>query len=422
MSNTIKSKPTQNATKARRFSIHRRRVRLQNTPPENVIFKLADTPDELSQVCRLLYDSYTQVGYMKEDGSGYRFTPFYVLPSCYTLIAKQGDTVIGTTTIIIKSLEELPVEQIFSLKHIQRWNRRIAEASSLTIHPDHRSQDGALIHALLKYMFQVAREDLGVHDLVMASTPKHMVFYEALLLFRRLSEEVIDAFDYVNGTTATGAYLNFTEMHQDYATMYKDVPDERNVFKYYMEYEFNTFRSLSTAVTTYNGNRWRPEHLNHFLHGPIQGANSITKEDFELLRRHYSSSNYDQVFARHKLSKATALIDANTTGIIRSSTGNRTPIIVRRIEEDRIHLTAERPYELLEGKELQLLRQDQQTEPVRIRSITLTGELDATVRYDPTSSPGIMAMLTNEQTTPSSKEDTPHKAPSYQEDQFTHVG
>ncbi|SFK95426.1 hypothetical protein SAMN04488518_112112 [Pseudovibrio ascidiaceicola] len=422
MSNTIKSKPTQNATNARRFSIHRRRVRLQNTPPENVIFKLADTPDELSQVCRLLYDSYTQVGYMKEDGSGYRFTPFYVLPSCYTLIAKQGDTVIGTTTIIIKSLEELPVEQIFSLKHIQRWNRRIAEASSLTIHPDHRSQDGALIHALLKYMFQVAREDLGVHDLVMASTPKHMVFYEALLLFRRLSEEVIDAFDYVNGTTATGAYLNFTEMHQDYAAMYKDVPDERNVFKYYMEYEFNTFRSLSTAVTTYNGNRWRPEHLNHFLHGPIQGANSITKEDFELLRRHYSSSNYDQVFARHKLSKATALIDANTTGIIRSSTGNRTPIIVRRIEEDRIHLTAERPYELLEGKELQLLRQDQQTEPVRIQSITLTGELDATVRYDPTSSPGIMAMLTNEQTTLSSKEDTLHKAPSYQEDQFTHVG
>lgn len=202
----------------------------------------------------------------------------------------------------------------------------------------------------------------------------------------------------------------------------KTPPDERNVFKYYMEYEFNTFRSLNTAVTTYNGNRWRPEHLNHFLHGPIQGANSITQEDFELLRRHYSSSNYDQVFARHKLSKTRALIDANTTGIIRSSTGNRTPIIVRRIEEGRIHLTAERPYELLEGKELQLLRHDQQTEPVRVQSITLTGELNATVRYDPTSSPGIMAMLTNEQTTPPSEEDTLHKAPNYHEDQFMHVG
>lgn len=124
---------------------------------------------------------------MKEDGTGYRFTPYYILPSSYTLIAKQGDTVIATTTVIVKSQEELPVEQIFSLDHIAKWDRRIAEASSLTVHPDYRSQEGSLIHALLKYMFQVAREDLGIHDLVMACTPKHMDFYEALLLFRRLS-------------------------------------------------------------------------------------------------------------------------------------------------------------------------------------------------------------------------------------------
>ncbi|KZK92935.1 hypothetical protein PsAD5_03656 [Pseudovibrio sp. Ad5] len=422
MSNTIKSETAHEAQKARRFSIHRRRVKLQNTPPKNVIFKLADTPDELSQACRLLYESYTQVGYMKEDGSGYRFTPFYVLPSCYTLIAKQGDTVIGTTTIIIKSLEELPVEQIFSLKHIQRWNRWIAEASSLTIHPDYRSQDGALIHALLKYMFQVAREDLGIHDLVMASTPKHMVFYEALLLFRRLSEEVIDAFDYVNGTTATGAYLNFTEMHQDYAAMYKDAPDEQNVFKYYMEYEFSNFQSLSKVTSAYNGNRWRPEHLDHFLHGPIQGANSLTREDLDLLRRHYPSHDYDKIFARHSLSNAAALIDTNATGVIQSSTGNKTPIILRRIEEDRIHLTSERPYELLEGKELQLLHQNQQVEPIRVQSITLTGGLDATARYDPTSSPGIMALLTNKQRISPLEEETTSKAQNYQEDELAHVG
>lgn len=393
MINTNQHCANHEAARSRKFSIFRRRVKLQSSPPAGVIFKQADTPEELTQVCKLLYDSYTQVGYMKEDDTGYRFTPYYILPSSYTLIAKQGDTVIATTTVIVKSQEELPVEQIFSLDHIAKWDRRIAEASSLTVHPDYRSQEGSLIHALLKYMFQVAREDLGIHDLVMACTPKHMDFYEALLLFRRLSHEVIDAFDYVNGTTATGAFLNFTEMHADYQRVYGDTPEERNLFKYYMEYEFDSFQKLSKVSTAYDGNRWSAKELEHFLQGPIQGAASLTPDELKLLRRHYPTHEYDHLFGAQEVTSA--LMDTDIAGLVRLRTNMETPVVLRRIETDRVHLTTPKPYELLNAKELRLLLGTYARSPIKVQSITLMGGPNAIVRFDPTSSPQVRELLSN---------------------------
>ncbi|GHB41969.1 hypothetical protein GCM10007094_33970 [Pseudovibrio japonicus] len=343
----------------------------------------------------MLYDSYTSAGLMTENGTGYRFIPYYVLPSCYTFIAKTGDTVIATTTLIVKSREDLPLEKIFSLSPIQQWNRRIAEGGTLAIHPDHRSRNGELVHALLKYTFQLAREDLGLHDIVMASNPTHRAFYEGLLLFRRLSEEVIDTFDYVNGAPAVGGHLNLTEMRKDYAATYQGVPEQRNLFKYYMEYEFDSFQRPDKVVSTYNGNRWSPTNLDLFLHGPMQGASALTRSELELLRRRYPSRDYDWIFNRYSLPEPSALVDANAAGFVRLKSQNTTPVVVRRIEEDRIHVTCERPYELLEGRELELLHNSKFQPPTTLQSVTLTGGSEATLRYDAASSPAITALLTN---------------------------
>ncbi|KZL05354.1 hypothetical protein PsAD2_04279 [Pseudovibrio axinellae] len=379
MVNAITTNASGELAKSRKFSVLRKRLKLRDKPPENVIFKLADTTDELAHVCKLLYDSYTQVGYMQKGGTGYRITPYYILPSCYTLIAKHGSTVIATATIIIKSREQIPVEQIFSLAPIQRWDRRIAEASSLTIDPNYRSQGGELIHALLKYMFQVAREDLGIHDLVMACTPKHMDFYEAVLLFRRLSEEVIESFDYVNGTTAAGGYLDLTTMHEDYAKAYGNEPGQRNVYKYYLEHRWECFQAVDRVSAAYDGNRWEPDQLDHFMHGPIQGATFLSTKDLELLRRHYPSSDYDELFAPYRLEKSSVLIDTSIATFVRHKSSVVTPVILRRIEEDRLYVTAEKPHHLLDAAELQIFPEDKSAAPIAITSIRLTGGSDVTL-------------------------------------------
>ncbi len=256
----------------------------------------------------------------------------------------------------------------------------------------------------------------------MASGPTHRAFYEGLLLFRRLSEEVIEAFDYVNGAPATGGYLNLTEMHKDYAATYKGVPEQRNLFKYYMQYEFDSFQRPDKVVSTYNGNRWSPAHLDLLLHGPVQGANALTRSDLALLRRHYPSRDYDQTFARYDLPEHSALVDANAAGFVRLKTLSKTKVIVRRIEEDRIYLTCERPYELLEGRELELLYNRQFPPPTKLASVTLTGGSEAILRYDPSSSPAITALLANKGTTLPPRQTTLSEVRSSHDKELAYLG
>ncbi|SDR35882.1 hypothetical protein [Pseudovibrio sp. Tun.PSC04-5.I4] len=391
-----KSAPALNGeAKLRAHSAYTSRFNLQSKAPEGITFKLVETVDELTQTCKILYDSYTEVGYMKVNETGYRFTPFYVLPSCYTLIAKAGDTVIATTTIIIKSQEELPVESIFSLTDHLKWDRRTAEASSFTVHPNYRSHPDNIKHAMLKYLFQIARDTLGIHDLVIACTPEHMGLYEDVLLFQRLSDEVIDAYDYVNGTSAVGARLDLASMQADYANVYAQAPEWRNMYKYHFESDFESFQIPRHAATVYSGNLWSPEQLEALLKGPIKGAAALSPDDLNLLRQHYASTEYDSVFSCYGVSNPAPVLDTNIQAVVRLKTNKSVPVVVQRLEGNQIILSAENPSALLDGKTLQITTGDHNTAQAQIRVTSLGNGVNATLQEYPSSMRFIDLLLKN---------------------------
>ena len=67
------------------------KVRLEN--PDNIIFKLAETEEELRSALDLLHDSYVATGLMDPHYSGMRATVYHALPTTSTLIAKKNKVI-----------------------------------------------------------------------------------------------------------------------------------------------------------------------------------------------------------------------------------------------------------------------------------------------------------------------------------------
>src|SRR5690349_659934 len=93
----------------------RRMVHFPTEPDNSLRFKIAETKEELEQAFSLLHDAYVKEGLMQPHPSGMRVTKFHALPSTTTLIALEGDVVVGTLSLIRRETFGLPLEKIFDL-------------------------------------------------------------------------------------------------------------------------------------------------------------------------------------------------------------------------------------------------------------------------------------------------------------------
>ncbi|MCP4691178.1 MAG: hypothetical protein GY859_24235 [Desulfobacterales bacterium] len=100
---------------------------------------------------RLVHDSYVRENFAAPSASGRRATIYHVLPTSRVLVAKHRDDVIGAITIIQDNPFGLPVDEIIDISRFRANGVRIAEISSLAIHPGHRGNSGAILFHLFKF-------------------------------------------------------------------------------------------------------------------------------------------------------------------------------------------------------------------------------------------------------------------------------
>ena len=78
-----------------KYRVYRQLVNIPSELPKNLIFKIAETQQELEGAFALLHDSYVDVGLMTPDLSGMRVTAYHTLPSSTTLIGKIGKEIVA---------------------------------------------------------------------------------------------------------------------------------------------------------------------------------------------------------------------------------------------------------------------------------------------------------------------------------------
>ena len=188
--------------------------------------KIASEREELEDAFRLLATNYRACGYEGQSTGLLRFTPFHVLPSTVTLVAKHEDRVVATLSVVPDTeLCGLPMESVYGaeIDGLRREGRHLAEATSLA------DQDLG-IHEFVRVFKTLIKVGIQYHlrqggdSWVIAVNPKHRGFYQKVLGFVPLGPR--RAYPSVQGHPAE-AYVSGVDLLRRHAPeMNREMLDE----------------------------------------------------------------------------------------------------------------------------------------------------------------------------------------------------
>jgi ribosomal protein S18 acetylase RimI-like enzyme len=171
-----------------RHSLIRSRMKFSDRDLDDVVVKLAESPDEALAASHIVHRAYARRGLVAPHPTGLRVTPHSVVPTTHTFVAMVGDRYVGTMSLIGDGVLGLPLEGVYAseVAALRGAGERLAEVGSLAILPSFRRK--GIVCLLYRAMYEVAIAT-GVHRLVVAVHPKAEDLYRATLLFRRFGDE-----------------------------------------------------------------------------------------------------------------------------------------------------------------------------------------------------------------------------------------
>lgn len=150
--------------------------------------KIASQRGEFKQAFHLLAAKYQARGYEEPSAKLFRFTPFHVLPDTATFVAKHGQRVVATLSLVPDtSLLGLPMECIYreEIARLRRDGRRLAEATSLADRGLGTREFILVFTALIKLAMQYHLRN-GGDSWVITVNPRHRNYYRRVLGFAPL--------------------------------------------------------------------------------------------------------------------------------------------------------------------------------------------------------------------------------------------
>lgn len=260
-----------------------------------LVLKIADTQDELEACFHLLHDSYVTNGYMRPHPSGLRVTPYHALPTTTTLCAKFDGEVVGTISLIREGVFGFPLQQAFDLHGVRSQTGQIAEVSALAVHPEFRMAGGGLFLPLMKFMFEYCTRYFDTRHLVIAVHPKRIDFYQSLLCFNRLNDNVVDRYDFANGAPAVGATLDLHQAEALFRRAYAHKSGHRNLAVYFFDTQLPNIQWPARHYHVTNDPAMTADLLDHFFNQRTDAMALLDRRQLSLLHSIYPSADYRRV-------------------------------------------------------------------------------------------------------------------------------
>ena len=264
-------------------------------PNERLVLKIAESREELEACFKLLHDAYVSSGFMTPDPSGMRVTIYHALPTTTTLCAKIGDQVVGTLSLIRESAIGFPLQRIFDLTDIREKEGQIAEVSALAVHPRYRRTGGTILFPLMKFMYEYCTTFFDTRHLVIAVNPRHIEMYESLLFFKRLTANVVENYDFVNGAPAVGAALDLKHAPEVMRKAYASKPPNRNLHRYFCETKLPNIQIPHRRFFTTNDPVMTPDLIDYFFNQRTTVFADLSDRKKALLHLIYDLPEYKKV-------------------------------------------------------------------------------------------------------------------------------
>lgn len=222
----------------------------------------AETPADLARAFRLVHDEYLRLGYLKQPAPhGMFYSGHHLLPSSATAVIKKADAVIATVSFIQDSSSlHLPMDTVFAeeLNNLRRVGRRLAEYSGLATGRGFCWR--SLFMPLCRLVHQQALER-RIDDVCIMVNPKHVAFYQRMLLFEPLGPER----HYGRlGAPAVALHMDLSRNVQEMMAAYAHLDRDQDLHRYF--YDTRVARER-VAVDTAPGSPIQrdPEAMGRFL-------------------------------------------------------------------------------------------------------------------------------------------------------------
>ena len=202
-----------------------RRVHLHNFL-NKINFRVARTKEELEDAAALVHREYAKKGYTKKSNSRLRLAIYNAHPNTTTFIAKAGNEVIATATVIPDSPLGLPMDEVYrdELNQMRKENKKLCEISMLASDTE-LFNDGIsmmlnskklfLVFSLFKHIFDYTRECLKPDYICLTINPRHKLTYDFL---RCKDLGGVKAYRGVNEAPAVAKYVDLNSIEKEYKT------------------------------------------------------------------------------------------------------------------------------------------------------------------------------------------------------------
>jgi hypothetical protein len=221
----------------------------------NFIVKLAESTNEYEQVFKLITENYIDQGFMKSNET-LKLNKYQIANSTAVIIAKVGEKVIGTLSLIKRVELGLPLERVFDISQSLEDNSTPTEITCLAIDRNFRRKDGFnCLFPLMKYMYLYCRDYMKVNKLFIACFPRDVDFYSAILFFKKIKGRSYVA-DY-SGAPAECLVLNFEGLEEIFKDSYNHKKIQKNLYRYFVcepEMEFELPNAIDSSAKHSNFN------------------------------------------------------------------------------------------------------------------------------------------------------------------------
>jgi hypothetical protein len=156
-----------------------------------------------------VYESYVDSGLIEPNPFGARILRQHSLSTTEVLVAKVGDDVFATASVIRDSALGFPLESVYrtEIEWLRAQDLQLAEVSCLA---DRRGQTSrSAVNDLMAFIAQSAKLR-GVDQLLIAVHPRHAKFYSKYLGFEVFGG--LRDYDAVRGNPAVGLTLDLNNL------------------------------------------------------------------------------------------------------------------------------------------------------------------------------------------------------------------
>jgi hypothetical protein len=184
-------------------------------------YKIASTREEREAAFHLVYNSYLQAGLGEENYYQMRVTPYHLTDHSEVFVAKRGDKVVFTMTLIVDGSDlGVPMASVYGdeVDRLRNQGLRLGEVSCLADCQRHVKEFFPIFLATSRLMVQYARYR-GLDALVAAVHPRHARFYHRFMDFQFFG--LRKTYPTVRNHPAVALWLEFARIDREIPAQHK---------------------------------------------------------------------------------------------------------------------------------------------------------------------------------------------------------